>query len=94
MIHLVRNAVAHGVEDRYARQRAGKSEKGRISVRAYHRGNHIFIEVEDDGRGIDYESARRRVVEMGAMSPSRPTSSPNASCANFSSGPDSLRLLR
>ncbi|MGC1769124.1 MAG: response regulator [Candidatus Acidiferrales bacterium] len=68
LIHLVRNAVAHGVEDRYARQRAGKSEKGRISVRAYHRGNHIFIEVEDDGRGIDYESARRRVVEMGAMS--------------------------
>jgi chemosensory pili system protein ChpA (sensor histidine kinase/response regulator) len=69
LIHLVRNAVAHGVEDRHARQRAGKSEKGRISVRAYHRGNHIFIEVEDDGRGIDYESARRRVVEMGAMSP-------------------------
>jgi chemosensory pili system protein ChpA (sensor histidine kinase/response regulator) len=68
LIHLVRNAVAHGVEDRYARQRMGKSEKGRISVRAYHRGNHIFIEVEDDGRGIDYESARRRVVEMGAMS--------------------------
>jgi chemosensory pili system protein ChpA (sensor histidine kinase/response regulator) len=68
LIHLVRNAVAHGVEDRYARQRAGKPEKGRISVRAYHRGNHIFIEVEDDGRGIDYESARRRVVEMGAMS--------------------------
>jgi chemosensory pili system protein ChpA (sensor histidine kinase/response regulator) len=68
LIHLVRNAVAHGVEDRYERQRAGKNEKGRISVRAYHRGNHIFIEVEDDGRGIDYESARRRVVEMGAMS--------------------------
>ncbi|MGA7913975.1 MAG: response regulator, partial [Candidatus Acidiferrales bacterium] len=68
LIHLVRNAVAHGVEDRYARQQAGKSEKGRINVRAYHRGNHIFIEVEDDGRGIDYESARRRVVEMGAMS--------------------------
>jgi chemosensory pili system protein ChpA (sensor histidine kinase/response regulator) len=68
LIHLVRNAVAHGVEDRYARQRAGKSEKGRISVRAYHRGNHIFIEVEDDGHGIDYEGARRRVVEMGAMS--------------------------
>ncbi len=68
LIHLVRNAVAHGVEDRYARQQAGKPEKGRVSVRAYHRGNHIFIEVEDDGRGIDYESARRRVVEMGAMS--------------------------
>jgi chemosensory pili system protein ChpA (sensor histidine kinase/response regulator) len=69
LIHLVRNAVAHGVEDPQTRQRAGKSEKGHISVRAYHRGNHIFIEVEDDGRGIDYDSVRRRVVEMGAMSP-------------------------
>jgi chemosensory pili system protein ChpA (sensor histidine kinase/response regulator) len=69
LIHLVRNAVAHGVEDAQTRQRAGKSEKGRISVRAYHRGNHIFIEVEDDGRGIDYDGVRQRVVEMGAMSP-------------------------
>ncbi len=69
LIHLVRNAVAHGVEDSQTRQRAGKPEKGHISVRAYHRGNHIFIEVEDDGRGIDYESVRQRIVEMGAMSP-------------------------
>jgi chemosensory pili system protein ChpA (sensor histidine kinase/response regulator) len=69
LIHLVRNAVAHGVEDPETRQRAGKSEKGHISVRAYHRGNHIFIEVEDDGRGIDYDGVRQRVVEMGAMSP-------------------------
>ena len=68
LIHLVRNAVAHGVEDRRTRLRSGKSEKGLVSVRAYHRGNHIFIEVEDDGRGIDYDGARRRVVEMGAMS--------------------------
>jgi chemosensory pili system protein ChpA (sensor histidine kinase/response regulator) len=68
LIHLVRNAVAHGVEDRRARQHAGKAEKALVSVRAYHRGNHIFIEVEDDGRGIDYEGVRRRVVEMGSMS--------------------------
>jgi chemosensory pili system protein ChpA (sensor histidine kinase/response regulator) len=68
LIHLVRNAVAHGVEDRRTRQRSGKSERGSVSVRAYHRGNHIFIEVEDDGRGIDYDGARRRVVEMGTMS--------------------------
>ena len=69
LIHLVRNAVAHGVEEPQTRQRAGKSEKGHIAVRAYHRGNHIFIEVEDDGRGIDYDGVRQRVVEMGAMSP-------------------------
>ena len=69
LIHLVRNAVAHGIEDPFARSEAGKPEEGNISVRAYHRGNHIYIEVEDDGRGIDYERVRRSVVESGAASP-------------------------
>ena len=68
LIHLVRNAVAHGLEFATARTEAGKPEKGRITVRAYHRGNHIFIEVEDDGRGIDYEKVRQSVIESGAMS--------------------------
>jgi chemosensory pili system protein ChpA (sensor histidine kinase/response regulator) len=69
LIHLVRNAVAHGIENAAARRTAEKPEKGRIAVRAYHRGNHIFIEVEDDGRGIDYESVRRSVIESGVVSP-------------------------
>jgi len=69
LIHLVRNAVAHGIEDAHARRRAEKPPKGRVTVRAYHRGNHIFIEVEDDGRGIDFERVRQRVVGSGAMSP-------------------------
>jgi chemosensory pili system protein ChpA (sensor histidine kinase/response regulator) len=69
LIHLVRNAVAHGIEDWRVRRDAGKPEKARITVRAYHRGNHIFIEVEDDGRGIDYEKVRQKVIESGAMSP-------------------------
>ena len=69
LIHLVRNAVAHGIEDPETRRRAGKPEKGRIAVRAYHRGNHIFIEVEDDGRGIDYERVRQGVIDSGAVSP-------------------------
>ncbi len=67
LIHLVRNAVAHGIEDVPARRAAGKPDKGRVAVRAYHRGNHIFIEVEDDGRGINYESVRQSVVDSGAM---------------------------
>ena len=67
LIHLVRNAVAHGIENPEARRRAGKPEKGRVAVRAYHRGNHIFIEVEDDGRGINYESVRQSVADSGAM---------------------------
>jgi chemosensory pili system protein ChpA (sensor histidine kinase/response regulator) len=69
LIHLVRNAVAHGLENPVERRKAEKSEKGHLEVRAYHRGNHIFIEVEDDGRGIDYENIRRHVMESGTLSP-------------------------
>jgi chemosensory pili system protein ChpA (sensor histidine kinase/response regulator) len=69
LIHLVRNAVAHGLENPVERHKAKKPEKGQVEVRAYHRGNHIFIEVEDDGRGIDYENIRRHVMESGTLSP-------------------------
>jgi len=69
LIHLVRNAVAHGIETAHERLASGKPLQARVSVRAYHRGNHIFIEVEDDGRGIDYERIRQRVVESNAASP-------------------------
>ena len=68
LIHLARNAVAHGIESADARRTAGKIEKGRVTVRAYHRGNHIFIEVEDDGRGIDYERVRQGVIDSAAVS--------------------------
>ena len=63
LIHLVRNAVAHGLETAEERYLSGKSDHGNVAVRAYHRGNHIFIEVEDDGKGINYESVRAKAVE-------------------------------
>jgi chemosensory pili system protein ChpA (sensor histidine kinase/response regulator) len=68
LIHIVRNAVAHGLEEPSDRALAGKHPRGRITVRAFHRGNHIFIEVEDDGRGIDPEKIRQRAVEGGFIS--------------------------
>jgi len=67
LIHLVRNAVAHGLERGEDRYHAGKSEVGNVAVRAYHRGNHIYIEVEDDGRGIDYERVRSTAIEAGLV---------------------------
>jgi chemosensory pili system protein ChpA (sensor histidine kinase/response regulator) len=67
LIHLVRNAVAHGIEKPDARARNGKSEEGRLTVRAYHRGNHVFVEVEDDGNGINYEKIRARALETGRV---------------------------
>lgn len=68
LIHIVRNAVAHGLESPEDRVKQGKNPQGRVAVRAYHRGNHIFIEVEDDGGGIDSEKIRARAVESGLVS--------------------------
>jgi chemosensory pili system protein ChpA (sensor histidine kinase/response regulator) len=69
LIHLVRNAVAHGIEQAHERHAAGKQERGQITVRAYHRGNHIFIEVQDDGTGINYGRVRSTAIEAGLLSP-------------------------
>ena len=69
LIHLVRNAVAHGLETNEERYNAGKTDHGNVAVRAYHRGNHIYIEVEDDGRGIDYERVRKAAIEHELYSP-------------------------
>jgi chemosensory pili system protein ChpA (sensor histidine kinase/response regulator) len=69
LVHLVRNSVAHGIEDTAERRAAGKSEAGKVSLRAYHRGNHIYIEVEDDGGGIDYDRVKASAIERGLVSP-------------------------
>jgi chemosensory pili system protein ChpA (sensor histidine kinase/response regulator) len=69
LVHLVRNSVAHGIEPTETRRAAGKPETGKVSLRAYHRGNHIYVEVEDDGGGIDYERVKQSAVERGLVSP-------------------------
>ncbi|HEY2459453.1 MAG TPA: response regulator [Candidatus Acidoferrum sp.] len=69
LVHLVRNSVAHGIERSENRIAAGKLEAGKVSLRAYHRGNHIYIEVEDDGGGIDYERVKQSAIERGLVSP-------------------------
>jgi chemosensory pili system protein ChpA (sensor histidine kinase/response regulator) len=68
LVHLVRNSVAHGIELPDGRSLAGKPETGRVTLRAYHRGNHIYIEVEDDGRGIDYERVKQAALDRGIVS--------------------------
>lgn len=69
LVHLVRNSVAHGIEAPRDREASGKLETGTVQLRAYHRGNHIYIEVEDDGRGIDYDAVKRSAIERGLVSP-------------------------
>lgn len=69
LVHLVRNAVAHGLETAVDRSAAGKSSTGSVTLRAYHRGNHIYVEVEDDGRGIDYERVKQSAIDRSLVSP-------------------------
>src|SRR5262249_34721337 len=68
LVHLVRNSVAHGIEHADTRVAAGKPEIGKVSLRAYHRGNHIYVEVEDDGGGIDYDRVRQSAIERSLVS--------------------------
>jgi two-component system chemotaxis sensor kinase CheA len=67
LVHLLRNSLDHGVESPAARIAAGKPETGTVHLRAYHSGNHVFIEVEDDGNGIDAEKVSRIAVKNGVL---------------------------
>jgi two-component system, chemotaxis family, sensor histidine kinase and response regulator WspE len=65
LVHLLRNAIDHGIEPAAQRQFVGKSAVGRIQVEAKHRAGLLFITVQDDGQGIDVESLRRNIVMKG-----------------------------
>jgi two-component system chemotaxis sensor kinase CheA len=67
LLHLLRNAVDHGLETMEERRGAGKPEAGRIAMRAYHEGNQVVVEVTDDGRGIDPVAVKRKAIEVGAI---------------------------
>lgn len=67
LMHLVRNAIDHGLETPEVRLAAGKSRVGKLELRAYPRGNQVVIEVGDDGRGIDEVSVKRTALERGLV---------------------------
>jgi two-component system chemotaxis sensor kinase CheA len=67
LIHLLRNAVDHGLEDPAGRERAGKPRKGKVKLSASQRGERIVISVSDDGRGMDPEVLRGKAVEKGVI---------------------------
>ncbi len=69
MIHLIRNAVDHGIEAPEERRQKGKPEVGNIWIRARREGSLVIIEVEDDGRGIDVSKVRERAIDLGILDP-------------------------
>jgi chemosensory pili system protein ChpA (sensor histidine kinase/response regulator) len=74
MLHLVRNAVVHGVESSSTRERAGKPPIGTVTLRARQESGQIVVEVSDDGGGLDLERLRARGVAMGLIAAETPLS--------------------
>lgn len=68
LVHLIRNACDHGIESKEDRVVAGKPEKGTVELKAYNEGNHIVVEIKDDGHGMDPDILRLKGVEKGIIS--------------------------
>ena len=71
LVHMVRNAVDHGIESREERIKSGKPEKGLIQLKAYHRGGSIVIEISDDGKGLDKDKILKKAIENGVINSSQ-----------------------
>ncbi len=69
LVHLVRNALDHGMEMPSERKEAGKSLQGVVRLKAYHQGGNVVIELSDDGRGLDTEKVLNKAIEQGLVSP-------------------------
>lgn len=65
LMHMVRNAADHGIEDPSDRRKAGKAETGHILLNAYHQGGHIIIQISDDGRGLPLQKIKSKAMQAG-----------------------------
>lgn len=69
LMHMVRNSVDHGIESPEAREMAGKPRTARVLLRAYHEGGGIYIDITDDGQGLDRKAILAKAVERGLVQP-------------------------
>ncbi|KAB7668658.1 chemotaxis protein CheA [Bacillus sp. B1-b2] len=67
LVHLIRNALDHGIETPEVRKSRNKDEEGSVVLRAFHSGNHVFIELEDDGAGINKEKVLAKAINKGIL---------------------------
>ncbi|MDQ3026579.1 MAG: Hpt domain-containing protein, partial [Pseudomonadota bacterium] len=84
--HLLRNAIAHGLEKPAERARAGKPEIGEISIEAAQRGNEVVLTVSDDGAGLNFPRIRQKAVESGLLAPDVELPEPQLAQFIFMSG--------
>lgn len=67
LIHIIRNSCDHGIEVPEVRKNAGKAEMGTVELKAYNEGNHIVIEISDDGKGLDPDMLKQKAIEKGVI---------------------------
>jgi two-component system, chemotaxis family, sensor kinase CheA len=67
VMHIVRNAIDHGIETPERRLAAGKDEKGTITLSSFQKGNHVVIQIDDDGSGIDVARVKQKAVKLGMI---------------------------
>ena len=78
LVHLLRNSIDHGLEMPSARSAAGKSDTGLVELVAFHSGNHVFIEITDDGNGIDRTKVLKKAIERGIVDPAAAEALPDS----------------
>ncbi len=83
LLHLIQNAVAHGIESAPERESRGKAASGHVTLSASQEGSFILVEVEDDGRGIDTEVLRRHAVERGFLPAAEAATLPEGEVLNL-----------
>jgi two-component system chemotaxis sensor kinase CheA len=71
LVHMVRNALDHGLETQAERKEAGKAPQGTVRLKAYHQGGNVVIEMNDDGRGLDKEKVLKKAMEKGMVPPGK-----------------------
>ena len=71
LTHLIRNSVDHGVESPEEREKKGKNREGHVTLKAYQEGSNIYIEVEDDGNGLNIEGIKNKALENGIVTPAQ-----------------------
>ena len=86
LMHLVRNAMDHGLETPDERLGAGKQDKAKLTLNAYHDGGHIVIEVSDNGRGLVHEKIRTKAIEKGIVSATQSLSESDINMLIFAPG--------
>ena len=67
LLHLIRNAMDHGIESSEERRQTAKDTEGTIWLRAFHRGGHVIVEVQDDGKGMDVQRIRQKGLDRGLI---------------------------